>query len=86
MATFQKKCVENNELIINYEDKRTGLHQVFGIIGGKSGFRLILNMESLCECYTNIVQNNSELKRPKLCNQVRSLDHFVVQNSGGFLC
>ena len=24
--------------------------------------------------------------RPKLCNQVRSLDHFVVQNSGDFLC
>ena len=23
---------------------------------------------------------------PKLCNQVRSLDHFVVQNSGDFLC
>ena len=22
---------------------------------------------------------------PKLCNQVRSLDHFVVQNSGDFL-
>ena len=22
----------------------------------------------------------------KLCNQVRSLDHFVVQNSGDFLC
>ena len=41
--------MENNELIINYEDKRTGLHQVFGIIGGKSGFRLILNKESLCE-------------------------------------
>ena len=23
---------------------------------------------------------------PKLCNQVRSLDHFVVQNFGDFLC
>ena len=23
---------------------------------------------------------------PKLCNQVPSLDHFVVQNSGDFLC
>ena len=23
---------------------------------------------------------------PKLCNQVRSLAHFVVQNSGDFLC
>ena len=22
----------------------------------------------------------------KLCNQVRSLDHFVVQNSGDFFC
>ena len=26
------------------------------------------------------------LKLPKLCNQVPSLDHFVVQNSGDFLC
>ena len=24
--------------------------------------------------------------KPKLCNQVGSLDHFVVQNSGDFLC
>ena len=24
--------------------------------------------------------------KPKLCNQVRSLDHFVVQNSEDFLC
>ena len=24
--------------------------------------------------------------KPKLCNQVRSLDYFVVQNSGDFLC
>ena len=38
-----------------YEDMRTGLHHVLGIIGGKSGFCLILNKESLCES-TNIVQ------------------------------
>ena len=44
------------------EDMRTGPRHVFGIIDEKSGFHLIPNKESLCEC-TNIVQNNSELKR-----------------------
>ena len=28
----------------------------------------------------------NRLNRSMLCNQVRSLDHFVVQNSGDFLC
>ena len=27
-----------------------------------------------------------EHEPPKLCNQVRSLDHFMVQNSGDFFC
>ena len=27
-----------------------------------------------------------EILSPKLCNQVRSLNHFVVQNFGDFLC
>ena len=31
------------------------------------------------------MNKNGQL-RAKLCNQVRSLDHFVVQNSRDFLC
>ena len=61
-----------------YEDMRTGPHHVFGIIGGKSGFRLIPKKESLCECYTNIVQNNSELKR--LSNWQLVLCTFLIQS------
>ena len=45
------------------------------------------NCISDCECELQNFKNEWEEKwnPPKLCNQVRSLDHFVVQNFGDFL-
>ena len=37
---------------------------------------------SVCVCHHELLYGSYA----KLCNQVRSLDHFVVQNSGDFLC
>ena len=61
--------------------------------GGKGHSNLFMvqqdHVKAVCGLYNNIgyqVFKGGIHNYSKLCNQVRSLDHFVVQNSGDFLC
>ena len=47
---------------------------------------LVREVSSVIAVYFTIVSQLFLLIYTKLCNQVPSLDHFVVQNSGDFLC
>ena len=60
----------------------------------ESNFRIATTRKNGAPCIARKVQLGGVTEwmmascymKSKLCNQVRSLDHFVVQNSGDFLC
>ena len=54
-----------------------------GVILGGEG---VLQSLTIAIVFDVIYNTNGHFYGTKLCNQVRSLDHFVVQNSGDFLC